>query len=209
MSTDELIIEIKNGNTEAKTELWERVRKWVACICRRYMAYSERLGYDLDDLINTSWLGVERAIRTYDTTKGRSFTSYLTYHVQNVIRDLLGLRGQSKIITISLDEPISSDDDIDGMTRLDLVEDKSAADAFDLAEKSDVYKWLWDRVAELEDNKSFVLREFYSRGSTLPEIASKLSVTTQQAIQLKNGAMRDIRKNKALRYITDYAHRDN
>ena len=207
MSIEELVTEIQAGNTGAKNELWERLHRWVYKLCLKYKLYAEGKGYELDDLISWAWFGVERAISKYTPKKGYKFITITKYHIINTIREGLGLRGhQKEPFTLSLDEPIPNGEDED-TTHLDMLEDESAAVPFEDAEDRAQAEWLWSRVDKLDERRAYVLRAHYKDGAPFIEIGKYLGVAGSRAAQLKNEALRALRKDEELReYYNEFAY---
>lgn len=206
MSIEELIVEIQTGNTEAKNELWERLRRWVYKLCLRYTEYAEKQGQELGDLISYAWFGMERAIKAYDPEKEFKFITYTKYHICNTISECLGWRGRKRIDeTLSLDEPLG--DTEDGFTRLDTLEDEGAAEAFEAAEDRGLADWLWGRVDRLDKRQATVLRSYYRDNKSHEKIGESLGVSWSAVRDIKGKALRALRKDKEIRaYREEFAY---
>ena len=181
MSIEELVIEIQKGNAELKNELWERVRKWAAVLCRRYAEYGGKMGCELEDLINVSWFGVERAIKAYDPDKPYKFITYMKFNVQNAISELLGLRGRKRMPELSLDEPIGGEDE--DTTRLDMLE-------------------------ELRPDLREIIHGKYWQGMTCAELGRCIGVSGDRVRQLEATALGKIRQRPEMReYYNSFCYR--
>lgn len=206
MSIEELVTEIQAGNTEAKNELWERLHRWIYKLCLKYKAYAENKRYELDDLVNMAWFGVERALPKYKPEMEFTFITFTKYHIINAIREGLGLRGKKEPFTLSLDEPVPNEENED-VTRLDMLEDETAAAPFEDAEGKELARWLWDRVEKLDEKRAYVIKAYYKDGVPLIEISKRLGSAHSRAAQLKNEALRALRKDREIReYCTEFAY---
>ena len=89
----ELLIKMKNGDSEARTTLIEHNLRLVSHIIKKYYAnYDEQ-----EDLISIGTIGLIKAIDSFDCDKGVRLTTYAARCVENAI---LSLRRRN-IVTIS------------------------------------------------------------------------------------------------------------
>lgn len=105
-SNEELVLKIQQGKN-VKDALFENIYKLLYFFCRSYKAHAEMLGYEIEDLISVSWLGVEKAIESYRPEKGAKFTVYLKYHIKTALSRFFYPKGKKEDVTIlSLDAPL-------------------------------------------------------------------------------------------------------
>jgi RNA polymerase primary sigma factor len=90
----ELAIEIRNGSLEALDTLIRANLRFVVKIAKEY----QNLGMSLCDLINEGNLGLIKATRRFDETKGYKFISYAVWWIRQAI--LLALAEESRFVRI-------------------------------------------------------------------------------------------------------------
>lgn len=205
MSIEEIVIAIQNGDTERKEELWPAIYKLVYKYCNRYTYTADKRGYTFEDLVSVSWFGVERAIKAYDAEKGYKFTTYLKYHLMNVIHEALGLRGRkSSIRTVSLDTPVGEDEDA---TLGELIEDEHAGEPFETVEDRELYQWVRDMVDTLKPKNKAVIQGIYFDGIERKDYADKLGVSMERMRQIEQTALRELRTKKEIQeYRKEFAY---
>lgn len=207
MSTvEEIVIDIQSG-TDRKNELYTAIYKWLYKLCGRYLKYASNFGWEIDDLLSASWFGVERAITDFDPDKGYKFSTYLKYRVNTSIQDFLDIRNGKQIHRpLSLDAELPGTDEL---TLSDTVEDETAADAFEKAEKSVYYSVLLDEVDKLPQIQANTLKRHFLSNETLNGIATSRNVSRESVRQHERAALRTLRKSKKLRncYYEDFVYR--
>lgn len=206
LSIEKLVLEIQAGNLGLKNELWEHIKGIVIICCRRYRDCAQRRGYDLDDLICTAWFGVERAILAYRPEKGYRFATYLSHHIANAVRELLGLRGTKSVeATISLDDVLTDDSDT---TYSDMLEDESAAEPFEAVERDELCSWVRARVEELEHTQRDIIHGMYWDNLSRAEIARQKGLTAAKVAQLQHTALIKLRRTKEMQeYYREFCYR--
>lgn len=205
MSNEELVLKIKGGAVEYKNQLWKQIRRLVYKLCNRYMQFAyEYCRCDEDDIINTAWFGVERAIYAYDPQKGFKFTSYLSHHIYNTLKELLGIRGRKEPLNgcVSLDEPVKGDNgETEDLTMLDTLEDETAPQAFAVINDRFENEWLWSEVSRLDIQLCETITKHYKYGKSFREIGADGNVSIDCIRQRERKALRQLRQNKV---INDY-----
>ena len=188
---EDIVIDIKNGDIEAKNELWKRIKRIVYIITRRWFSYANRHLSEPGELINIAWFGVERAIKAYDPDKGYKFTSYLTRSIDNALGDFFGFRRsradwkQSKRNEISINAPFGDED----YTIEDTLEDAEAGAEFENAERRLMAEFVNKHVDRLDEQKRDVIRALYYDNKSLTEIGEALGVSAERIRQIKQKAL--------------------
>ena len=205
MSIEEIVTEIQKGNTGLKNELWERVYKWAVKLCLPYRERAERQNYELDDLINISWFGVERAIHAYDPKKGFKFISYMPFNIRNTINAFLGYRGKNVMRSISLDKPV---DDESGTTLLDMLEDETAVQPFEDVERADIAQWVDGLIDGLDERQKHIVKALYLEGKTAVQLAQEMGCSGSRINQIKSKAFRVLRQKPEMQeYYQTFCYR--
>ena len=87
----ELVIKIKQGDIQAERELLLRNLKFVITVAKQYQVYN----CELQDLINEGNIGLIKAARKFDETRGYKFISYAVWWVRQSIIAFLNEQGRS------------------------------------------------------------------------------------------------------------------
>ena len=127
-------------------------------------------------------------------------TSYLNYALKNVIRVLLKCENDAlnRIDTQSLDQPLGEGNDGDSLLVEEIVPDERAEAAYEDIERIDGYTALHKAIDILPSDLREVVRKHYFEGLTFQQIGERLGLSRDQAWQLHNKALKELRKNRAL-----------
>ena len=94
----ELAQRIMNGDTAASNRLVEANLRFVVSVAKQYQGH----GLELCDLINEGNLGLMKAARKFDPTRGFKFISYAVWWIRQSI--LQGISEQARMIRLPLNQ---------------------------------------------------------------------------------------------------------
>lgn len=214
MSNEELVVVIQTGASEYMSELWEQVHGLILWKARHIMMALDLrgnlCGTELEDLIQSGYLALVKAVETYKPDDG-AFSTWLIYHLKNTFAEVTGYRtqrGQNDPInnSISLDKPI--DDEQDGAAFGDFVSDPQAADAIMSVEErlwqEQLHEALETALAELSQESADILRLRHYQGLTLAAAGEVCGTTAEQIRKTEEKAIRQLRKPKIARNLMPF-----
>ena len=210
----ELARRIHAGDTQARDRLVCANLRFVVSVAKRY----QHLGVPLADLIDEGNIGLLRAARRFDETKGVKFISYAVWWIRQAILQALAHQGRpvrvpvgrarefrSAVIgqttamgaSLSLDGPMSPASE----TMLgEVLADESTIAPDDSAADGDLEHMTAAALGTLRPRELMVLRRYFGLDHedplTLEKIAQDLGVTRERVRQIKDRAIRRIRESR-------------
>lgn len=183
-------------------ELWGEVERLIKKICSKYCRASEgnRL-YDIEDLVQCSYFGFVRAIENYDESKG-AFSTFLVFYIRNCCQRGRGRQSDPIQTAISLDAPLSHNND--NFSLIDTLddEDDSSVTSFDAVEREMLVDVILDEADRLPyRNQTRVIREHTYTGRSLVELATELGITSQGVAAIEERAIFHLRRKPIIREL--------
>lgn len=146
-----------------------------------------RPGRPLMDMISEGCLGLVRAVRSHDPSKGYRFITYASYGVFHGI--LRAIADHKKVRDLSLEEPIYGDDE-KGETLKDCITyEEPIVDPEALALQNDVSGLL----DGLTDKEKRVIKLRFWHEKTLDEVGSRCGLHKESVRQIEARALRKMR----------------
>ena len=141
----EALEEMEKGSIEARNLLIEHNMRLVAHIVKKYYAGRE----DQDDLISIGTIGLIKGVSSFDVSKGKKLTTYVSRCIENEI--LMYFRAIKKQAgDVSLSEPIDGDDE-GSLFLLDTISvPDTLAEDLDMSERQ---KKLYEYIAQNLDGR--------------------------------------------------------
>lgn len=214
MSNEELVAEIRAGAEDRMGELWEQVKRLIAWKARHIMTALELrgdpCGVELDDLVQSGYLALVKAVETYEQTES-SFSSWLILHLKTAFAEVTGCRTvKSKMEplnqALSLDKPLG--DEGEGASFGDLVPDPKAAATMATIEEElwleQLHEAMEGVLSELPDEQSTVLRQRYYAQQTLVETAQQMGTTAEEVRKLEGKGLKALRHYKLANRIRPF-----
>ena len=108
LSDEELVRRYREGDPEAIEEILGRYKRTVCAKARKYFL----MGGDQDDLIQEGMIGLFKAVKNYEESKGVSFKSFaglcIDHHLINALESASILKHQPLNNYVSLNKPEDS-----------------------------------------------------------------------------------------------------
>lgn len=210
MTNEQLAAFIKGGESEElKPILWERVKPILYKKAKQeYKSRDwlfERCGVELSDLRQACYEVYLKALDGYKPDRSELFATYLTYPFQNLINDLLGTRNgrdNNKPLDncTSLDKPLISSEG-EEMSLADFIEDTELEPHDEQISRRDRKRIVRAAVSRLQDPCKTIVQLYYFRNVSQRQIADIYGVSAERIRQLRNKAIRQLRKNSDLQLL--------
>ena len=183
---------MKQGYKQAEEKLIKHNLRLVAHIVKKYnFAKIEQ-----DELISVGSIGLMKAIKSYDTEKGNSFSTYASRCIQNEI--LMMVRSQRKFINeVSLEDKVKTDKEGNEVSLIDVLEDASEH-VQDKAEIQIIYQKIIDIInTSLNEREKEIIFLRYGIGGGVPktqnEVAKELNISRSYISRIEKKALNQIR----------------
>lgn len=214
MSNEEIVVRIQAGETELMEELWEQVKGLVAWKARHVMTglenWGDPRGVELDDLLQSGYLALVKAVEGYEQTEG-AFSTWLSFYLKTAFAEATGYRTEKSKMeplnqAFSLDRPLG--DEADGASFVDFVSDPAATATMDSIEdklwRDQLHEAMEGALAELPDEQSAVLRCRYYEGLALTAAAEKLETTADEVRKLEKIGLKELRHPRLAKRIRPF-----
>ncbi len=214
MTNEELAIRAKAGDKSGITELFQQLEKWFYKVSNSFFRRcSERCacsGTTVDDLFQSCYFAMLKAVKAYNPESGYKFVTYLRYHIKNELNGLVGLKTEAQRNTplnscTSLDGEIQGADDV---ILSDSIPDENAERDFEEAERrifNDKLRADLDKaLSMIPGSCERVIRGRYYRNKTLAELAAELGITLEAVRQRAGKGMRLLRSGERLCVLRQY-----
>ena len=198
---EQLVIEIKAGNSALLLHLWEQVKPYIRKQARRWISAFDGLhGVEPDDLINAGYFAMLQAVGAFDAERsGASFIGLLSFYLKKQFAAAYGMhtaagRNDAIHIAVSLDAPTAEDEDT---PLAELIPDvKSSAPFEQIAQRdyiTNLRKALDTILAELPAACREIIVLRYYGDQDISTVAAIVGITEQAARAAENKAMRLMR----------------
>lgn len=178
LSDEELIKRTRGGDEDASNELINRYKAVARARASSYFM----AGADQDDLIQEGMIGVFKAIRDYDPSKGASFRTFAELCIQRQI--ISAVKGASRLKhaplneSVSLNRPVADSDENSG-TLEELLADDTETDPERLLLMREDVNYISANLNEILSALELQVWKMYINGSSYREIAEKLDKTSK------------------------------
>jgi RNA polymerase primary sigma factor len=164
---------------------------YVVTLARQYK--SELL--TTDDLVSEGAIGLVKAAERFDPQRGKPFVTFAAPYIRRSIEEAIS-RVTGEVPMRSTDEslPVGSNNNY---TLLNVLEDKDAPQADAIVERDSLGDEFISAVDRLDSRQQAVITRYYGIGrehQTMAEIAEELGLKRERVRQIRNQAVRKIRK---------------
>ena len=214
-SNEQLAERIQAGETGLMGSLWEQLERFfhrrTGQFYRQHEAACRYAGVEPEDLLQSCFIALHKAVQDYKAESGYKLTTYLHRHMQGAFAEVCGYRSSKRdplSASDSLDAPLSEED---ATTWGDHVPDPAGEEEYRQAEEQS-YKEALRRDLEscldcLPDNHKKTLQGRYWKNKTYQEIAEDIGVNRSRARTLELDAIRALRRGKPLAILRQYEGR--
>lgn len=175
LSDEELIKMVHLNDSEAENALLSRYKK----IVRRRASSYYMAGADREDIIQEGMIGVFKAIRSFDLSRGISFRTFANLCMQRQM--ISAIKGASRMKhlplnnSLSLNRPVSNDEADE--TLGEIIVDERNADPQSLIVMQESLKYVQENLHGILTDMEHCIWIMYMQGKTYKEIAEKLHKT--------------------------------
>lgn len=193
----ETFLKMKEGDKEAEEKLIKHNLRLVAHISKKY----KNSNIDSEDLISIGTIGLMKAIKTFDYSKGNSFSTYASRCIDNEI--LMNFRSDKKNAqSVFLDDVISSDKDGNNLSLYEILCDNSPSVDSQIENKI-LYKKIENIVlTKLEEREKEIIIKRFGLFGNIPltqfELADELKISRSYISRLEKKAIKTIRNELIL-----------
>jgi len=248
----ELAQRIRRGDQEALEKLTEANLRFVVSVAKQY----QHQGLSLPDLINEGNLGLMKAAKKFDETRGFKFISYAVWWIRQSI--LQALAEQSRIVRLplnqvgavnkiyryfakfqqefhreptareiseeleisqkkisqimkaagkhmSMDAPLTTDSDSNSL--VDIMENEGIDPSDNRLLRESLLKEIDRALSTLPEREAIIIKHFFGVNDeelSLREIGEKLGLTRERVRQLKERALRKLRKTSRSKHLKTF-----
>ena len=166
------------------------------------LAYRNTRGCEVDDLIQSGYIALIDAVKTY-RPGAAGFLTWYSFYLRTAFNDAMGLRKRPDLLDrcfVSLEAERSTDIE-DSESWLDSIPDNEdhIADAEDRLYHAQLREAIDKALDEIPERQALIVRRIDLEGKTLNEAGKEIGVSYQRASQLRNQAHRQLRNDKGLR----------
>ena len=189
-------------------KLYEDNRRLLKYVARRYWAACKRdRAVSLEDLEQSGFFGLVKAAETFDPDDKYTWKYWAARGIIREIYKALGYRDGHPIKAhtgaLSLDAPLSTDDP-EGMTGLDLIEDRSLPEIDEGANLDDLRRIVREAVADLKNERQRDLIQACALdGKPYSEAAETLGISNARVGQIIRDGQRQLAKDKRIQELID------
>ncbi len=188
---------ILKGDERALNKLIEANLRFVVVIARQYQGR----GLSMEDLVSEGNLGLMKAARKYDATRGLRFVNYAVVFIRQQIEKALKMESAEQRVesgrdgqTRSVDAPLGYKPNV---SLLSVLVDANSPQADERVYNSNVEAAVEYALRSLNERENQVVNAFFGIGQdhlTMAEIAEDMGLKRERVRQIRNRAIRRMKK---------------
>ena len=188
---------VLKGDERAVNKLLEANLRFVVVIARQYQGR----GLAMEDLVSEGNIGLMKAARKYDATKGLRFVNYAVVPIRQQIEKALKVESAEQRVesvrdgqTRSVDAPLGTKTN---MSLLSVLVDSNSPLADERLLRSNVETAVEYALRSLNERESQVVNAFFGIGqehATMAEIAEDMNLKRERVRQIRDKAIRRMKK---------------
>lgn len=192
---------ILQGDERALNRLIEANLRFVVVIARQYQGQ----GLSMEDLVSEGNLGLMKAARKFDATRGLRFVNYAVVFIRQQIEKAVRKESDEQRVestrdgqTRSVDAPLGSKANVSLLSVLVNADSPQADQRVYNANLEDAIE---RSLQTLNERETTVINAFFGIGEerqTLAEIAERMSLKRERVRQIRDRAVRRLKKNMKL-----------
>ncbi len=211
MTNEEYALKIQQGNTDFYTELWENLKGLIAVYANKFIiTHSEKCianGVTSEDLIQSGFIALARAVKDYKPNKEYLLSTYLTLHLKNIYNGLVGRRTSRRDvleICTSLNVPVGDENNTELMDTI--IDNTNPYEALeDRIFQAQLSNALRQCLDTLPDNLKAVINAKYFDKLTYAEIENQQCLTNGSGKRLEFKALQKLRIGENKKRLKPFA----
>lgn len=214
MTNEELVSIIQQGKKQFLVDLWAQVEGLVKWQAKRTMSgirgMSSNCGVEFDDLYQSGYLALVKAVDTYKSDMGMTFAGWLIFYLRSAFAQVSGFCTQKQRcdplrFSLSLNAPLK---DEDGATFEDIQADPESSTGFEDIEQ-EIYihglrEALEAELAQIPPREAEILRQRYYSDFPLEQVADAFRISVTRVQQLEAQGLKRLRNPQRLERLEAY-----
>lgn len=191
-TNEQLAIAAQSGNAAALLQLWFSVERYARKKARSYAGH----GADADDLQQSAFLALVRAVQVFSPERGSFIGLYSLALKSEFCRAIYGGRGErirNDPVFSALSLDVRLGDEEDGSALSDFVIDEYAAAAFEAPEREELSQAIKTALNALDDAERQVINLRFWSCLTQSEAAQRLNMSDKELRRIEAQAFRKLR----------------
>ena len=188
---------VLKGDERALNKLIEANLRFVVVIARQYLGK----GLSMEDLVSEGNMGLMKAAKKYDASKGLRFVNYAVVPIRQQIEKALKVESAEQRVenrsdgqTRSVDAPLGTKTN---MSLLSVLVDTNSPLADERVYQSNVEAAVEYALRSLDERESNVVNAYFGIGqehATMAEIAEEMNLKRERVRQIRDKAIRKMKK---------------
>lgn len=188
----ELLVLSSDGEKDAQNKLVEHNMRLVAYLAKRYTLPN----MDAEDVISIGTIGLIKAVKTFDITKGIKFVTYASRCITNEISmHLRKIKNKTK--DKYLEDVVSMDNKGNSVTLLETLEGTKKEEVEERAELNEDIEMLYDVMKDLTQKEQLIIEYRFGIKRDMKkqeEIAEEFQISQSYVSRIEGKALRKLRE---------------